>query len=352
MALFSSAVASAEENTPAFVDSSSHEVLLADPTVYRLGDRYYMAGTQPGQPQGFTVLVSDDLTHWSSTSPDRLPQLTPGADIYGTKGFWAPQFLPVGDKIYMLYTANEQVACAVADSITGKYHAFVPKGEDAAAFKPAPIDPSAGNIDPFLFRDRDGKYYLYHVRFDNGNYLWVGEYDIEKGKIVEGTLQPTFRVDQPWEHTRSYDSVPIMEGPTVVLIGDTYYLFYSANHFMSKDYAVGYATAPTPLGPWTKNPYNPIINTSLIGELGSGHGDVFTDTDGQLRYVFHTHYSADQVSPRRTRIVSLKVLPSEMAGAPARIVADPSTIIYPIVATADAPDKITTDPTAQRHEYK
>ena len=338
MALFSSAVASAEENTPAFVDSSSHEVLLADPTVYRLGDRYYMAGTQPGQPQGFSVLVSDNLTHWSSISPDRLPQLTPGADIYGTKGFWAPQFLPVGDKIYMLYTANEQVACAVADSITGKYHAFVPKGEDVAAFKPAPIDPSAGNIDPFLFRDRDGKYYLYHVRFDNGNYLWVGEYDIEKGKIVEGTLQPTFRVDQPWEHTRSYDSVPIMEGPTVVLIGDTYYLFYSANHFMSKDYAVGYATAPTPLGPWTKNPDNPIINTSLIGELGSGHGDVFTDTDGQLRYVFHTHYSADQVSPRRTRIVSLKVLPSEMAGAPARIVADPSTIIYPIVATADAPE--------------
>ena len=47
MALFSSVVTSAEENTPAFVDSSSHEVLLADPTIYRLGDRYLWRAPSP-----------------------------------------------------------------------------------------------------------------------------------------------------------------------------------------------------------------------------------------------------------------------------------------------------------------
>ena len=41
--------------------------------------------------------------------------------------------------------------------------------------------------------------------------------------------------------------------------GDTYYLIYSANHYESKDYAVGYATASSPKGPWTKYSGNPIL---------------------------------------------------------------------------------------------
>lgn len=41
----------------------------------------------------------------------------------------------------------------------------------------------------------------------------------------------------------NYISNPIMEGPSVIKLKDTYYLFYSANHFMNIDYAVGYAIA-------------------------------------------------------------------------------------------------------------
>ena len=311
------------ENRSEMADKATGELLLADPTVINIEGKYYMAGTQPGNPPGFTVLESDDLLHWRSTSADGLPQLTPGPEIYGTKGFWAPQFLPCGEKTYMFYTANEHVACAAADSLTGKY--------TAVSDTPEPIDGSCGNIDPFLFRDSDGKCYLYHVRFDNGNYLWVGEYDLEKGKLVENTLRPTFRVDQPWEHTLTYESVPIMEGPTVLKMGDTYYLFYSANHFMSKDYAVGYATAPTPLGPWRKNTDNPVISREIVGEAGSGHGDIFTDNEGELRYVFHVHNSDDKVSPRRTRIVTLKIIPSDNPAVPARIVADPTTLTKPLL---------------------
>ena len=317
-------------------DRATGELLLADPTVVTVDGRYYMAGTQSAGPQGFTVMESEDLVHWKPSASAGRPQLSPGPDVYGTKGFWAPQFVNVGDKVYMFYTANEQVACAVADSIAGRYHAFVPKDAGNEAMTPAPIDPSCGNIDPFLFRDRDGRYYLYHVRFDNGNYIWVGEYDIENGKIVESTLQPTIRVDSDWEHTRSYESVPIMEGPTVVMIGDTYYLFYSANHFMSKDYAVGYATAPSPTGPWTKCPDNPVISSQVTGEPGCGHGDIFVDRDGNLRYVFHVHNSDDEVSPRRTRIVTLKVLPPDADGAPSRIVADGSSLIRPVMVAPDA----------------
>lgn len=192
----------------------------------------------------------------------------------------------------------------------------------------APLDASEKNIDPYLFRDDDGKYYLYHVRFDHGNFLWVAEFNPETGTLVDGTLQRVFKNDQAWEDTGAYPSDPIMEGPTLIKIDDTYYLFYSANHFMSTDYAVGYATAPTPVGPWTKNEANPIISRNIVGEKGSGHGDVFTDNDGNLRYVYHVHNSDSVVSPRRTRIVTLNVDKSK--GQPYAITVDPESIIVPV----------------------
>lgn len=297
---------------------TGEELLLADPTIINLNGHYYLAGTQGGDPAGFTIYESDDLQTWKAT--DSLPNLEVGKEnVYGKFGFWAPQFFPHGGKMAMLYTANEQVAIAYADSLTGKY-----SGNGLA------IDDSEKNIDPFLFRDDDGKYYLYHVRFNRGNYLWVGEFDIESNSIVAGTLKQLFSNDQPWEHTLSFDSDPIMEGPTVVKLKDTYYLFYSANHFQSVDYAVGYATAPSPMGPWTKNPNNPIIHSSIVGEKGAGHGDLFVDNSGEYKYVYHVHNSDSVVSPRKTRILSLNFEPTENDSVPYNITVDPNSIIIPV----------------------
>lgn len=296
--------------------AAGEEIFFADPTIYAENGKYYLIGTRAGQPQGFAMLESDDLQTWAPIASDTMV-IRKGAGVYGDKGFWAPQIFKDGDKYYCLYTANEQTVVAKGDSITAVY----------TQENIEPIDGSEKNIDPFLFRDDDGKYYLYHVRFDHGNFLWVAEFDPSTGKVVDGTLTRCFKNDQPWEATDAYPSDPIMEGPTLVKIDDLYYLFYSANHFMSVDYAVGYATAPTPMGPWTKNPANPIINRELVGEKGSGHGDIFTDNDGNMRYVYHVHYNDSVVSPRRTRIINFNVDKSQ--GQPYNITADPSTIVVP-----------------------
>ena len=74
-----------------------------------------------------------------------------GRQTFGDKGFWAPQFFNLGDKYLYLYTANEQVAVAAGDSIEAVY----------TQTAVAPLDASEKNIDPYLFRDDDGKYYLY-----------------------------------------------------------------------------------------------------------------------------------------------------------------------------------------------
>lgn len=90
-----------------------------------------------------------------------------------------------------------------------------------------------------------------------------------------------------------------------------YYLFYSANDYRSIDYAVGYATSNSPMGPWTKNENSPIIHRSIVGENGSGHGDIFTDKAGNYYYVYHVHASKTNVAPRKTRIIPLHMEKNE-----------------------------------------
>ncbi len=298
-------------------ETTAQEIFFADPTIYTENGKYYLTGTRNREPLGFALLESDDLATWHVAKPDSMI-LTPGENTFGTQGFWAPQIYKLGDKYLFAYTANEQIVLAKGDSITALYTQEVAE----------PIDGSEKNIDPFLFRDDDGKFYMYHVRFDHGNWLWVGEFNPETGKFIEGTLKPVFRNDQAWEDTKAYPSDVIMEGPTVVKMDGKYYIFYSANHFLSDDYAVGYAVADSPLGPWTKNPANPMIHRNIVGEKGSGHGDIFTDNEGNLRYVYHVHHNDSVVSPRRTRIVKLNV--DKTNGHPYAITADTTSIIKPV----------------------
>lgn len=301
------------------------EIFFADPTIYHEGGKYYMTGTggSRGGPAGFSMLESNDLVNWMPPKGAREGVhmiMTKGDQAFGDKGFWAPQILKVEDAWYLTYTANEQTVLARSQSLLGP---FVQE-------EVAPIDGSEKNIDSYIFRDDDGKYYLYHVRFNNGNYLWVAEFDMQKGKIKPETLTQCFGQTEPWEATPNYESVPIMEGPTVLRMKDKYYLFYSANHFMNIDYAVGYAVADSPMGPWIKHGGNPIIHRSIVGENGSGHGDLFKGPDNRLYYVYHVHFSNDQVSPRRTRIVPVTMEWDNQSGL-YRFSVEKDQVIIPLV---------------------
>ena len=296
------------------------EICFADPTIIRENGKYYLTGTGENNPQGFTMLESEDLKSWHVMSGDSVQYiLKQGAQTYGDTGFWAPQWFEDNGRCYFTYTANEQTALAEADTWCG------PFVQNAIR----PIDGSEKNIDSFLFKDDDGKYYLYHVRFNHGNYIWVGEFDMQEGKIKPGTLRQCLTVTEDWEYTSNYISDPIMEGPTVIKLDGVYYLFYSANHFMNIDYAVGYATSSSPLGPWKKYKGNPIISRVLVKENGSGHGDIFTDNSGKYYYVYHVHASDTTVTPRRTRIVPLKMQKDESGIYDISIMAD--SIIKPCV---------------------
>lgn len=309
--------------TPRAAPAPATEIFYADPTIVSENGRYYLTGTRSGEPAGFALLQSDNLREWRpAVSASAGLILRRGDGVYGTANFWAPQIFHNGANYFLTYTANEHVALARSAALTGPYR------QDTVR----PIDGAERNIDSYVFHDDDGKYYLYHVRFRRGNFIWVAEFDPETGRLKPETLRQCFGRSQPWEATAAYSSPPIMEGPAVLKLRGKYYLLYSANHYRSIDYAVGYAVADSPLGPWVKPDHNPILHRSIVGENGSGHGDVFRNAQGALFYVYHVHHSDTSVSPRRTRIVPLVLRWNESASR-FDLAVDATHIIKPLVAT-------------------
>lgn len=301
-----------------FCFAGEQEVCLADPALYKHEGVYYLFGTEPPPQVGFRIYASKELENWyvPKTEYGGGYVLKAGEQAYGTEGFWAPQVLDYRGKVTMLYTANRQIAVAFADHPTGP---FLQKDI-------RPLNTDHQEIDPFLFQDDDGTLYLYHVRKHDGNHLYVAEMKDDLSGIKEETLKHCLSVQNgTWENTPDYSTEEIAEGPTLIKRKDTYYLLYSANHFMSVEYAVGYATSPTPTGPWTRYQDNPILRREFLGINGTGHGDIFIDGE-DLYYVFHTHASDEEVRPRHTMLVKMQF--QETTSGIDKLVVDYDTATY------------------------
>lgn len=271
-------------------------ILLADPTIFNDNGTYYLYGTggmTGHKGDGFEVYKSSDLKNWEGPcGADDGYCLKQSDATWGTTGFWAPQVFKKDGKYYFIYTANEQIAVATSDSPLG------PFVQDKAACIPA----EKKEIDPFVFFDGK-KTYMYHVRLQDGNRIFVSEMNKDMKSLKENTTRECIHAEGGWENTAK-SGWPVSEGPTVVKIGKTYYMFYSCNDFRNLDYAVGYATSTSPMGPWKKHE-TPIIIRGVIGANGTGHGDLFKNSAGEWQYVFHTHFSNSVVSPRKTAVVTL-----------------------------------------------
>jgi len=270
-----------------------NQISLADPTIFYHKGTYYLYGTvEGGSNEGFLVYTSADMKSWDGPKGIKEGYALKKGDAFGTKGFWAPQVFYYGNKYYMAYTANENIAVAVSDSPLGPF----------IQSKKEPLAAPVKQIDPFVYIDDNGKKYLYHVRLTEGNRIFVAEIADDFSGIKQETLRECINAKEPWENTANVEW-PVSEGPSILKHNNLYYLIYSANDFRNPDYAVGYATSNNPLGPWEKQKDSPILSKANIGINGSGHGDFFRDKDKALYYVFHTHNSNATVGPRQTAIV-------------------------------------------------
>ncbi|CAM4260420.1 family 43 glycosylhydrolase [Paenibacillus endophyticus] len=271
---------------------------IADPHAMFYEGVYYLYGTDtansPNMQTGIKVYTSTDLVNWTEKGYALRRE-----DSWGEKQFWAPEVIERDGTFYMYYAVEEHLAVATSDSPLGPFKQDVKE----------PIHQNPKEIDAHIFTDDDGKTYMYFVRFNNDNHLLVAEMNDDMKTIKENTIKMVFAATQEWENSQKAPVAKINEGPFVIKHKGTYYMTYSGNHFQSPDYGVGYATAPTPLGPWTKYEFNPIMKANALVP-GAGHHSLIQSPDGtELFMVYHTHYAIGQTEPRKLAIDRVQFVP-------------------------------------------
>ncbi len=259
----------------------------ADPYILLYNNKYYLYSTN--SPDGYLVYQSDDLTHWENKGLCLRKE-----DVMGDKWFWAPEVMYHNGKFYMVYTSEEHLGIAVSDSPTGPF-----RQEKKAWLN------ERNAIDGDFFADNDGTIYLYYVRFDNGNIIYGARLNSDF-TLDEASERRLIAAEEDWE-TRD---CLVAEGPFMLKHNGKYYLTYSANHYRSPDYAIGYAVSDSPLGPFVKYEGNPILHKNEYVN-GVGHHSFTTSKNkNQLICVYHSHNSLTTIHPRLTCIDLAEFLPS------------------------------------------
>lgn len=252
----------ANEITPKFpaLDQMSGNPILplftADPDIMYANGKYYIYPTATGpNASQFHAYSSTDLSNWI----DEGIVLDLANVSWAHTDGWAPSVIARNGSYYFYYTAQKKIGVAVGSSPIGP---FVDKGSALAAGDgPDPID-------PMVFMDTDGQAYLY----------W-GNTTINIQKLNTDMISFT----GPLGHNKPSN---YFEAPYVIKRNSTYYLMYSINDFSSDDYHVEYATATSPMGPWT---YKGRI-TSPIGNIkGPGHNAVIRKPGCSDEYYFIYH---------------------------------------------------------------
>ena len=268
----------------------------ADPFILPAADgRYYLYATSE-DGSGFPVHVSDDLHSWRACGA----ALDAARARWGAGCFWAPECYEIDGKYYLFYSADwkENPTGALENFRIGVAVADTPAGPFADLSDRPVFDPGYPVIDANLYRE-DGRCYLYYSRccYEHRVGQWEESwiYGVELKPDFSGvTGEPVLllRPEQDWEgRSAAATGRRWNEGSFLLRQGGRYYMTYSANCFAGPDYAVGYATAESPLGPFVKAAENPILERG--GEVtGTSHSCLFRTRQGQLLICYHGRTAA------------------------------------------------------------
>lgn len=287
---------------PLYSNPIGGAITMGDPFVLADGGRLFLYGT---------TAVNDGFKCWSSTNWINWTERgfayreTPAS--WAGKTFWAPEVIKYRGRYYMAFSGESatnksfgaRICLAVADRPEGPF----------TDFRAPLFDNGWSCIDAHIFIDADGTPYLF---FDKVGIIGKPPKQYLSGIIygvrlkadlsgIEGEPVLCVQADQPWELPEAGRS-RCNEGAFVFKRGDTYYMTYSANHYEEAIYGIGYATAKSLLGPWTKSAANPLVSQKPeIGISGPGHNCVLTSPGGKdLWMVYHTHEDTAKPSGKRT----------------------------------------------------
>jgi len=249
-----------------------------DPSVIRVGKEFWATATSSEWGPQFPLLHSRDLVNWELTGT-----VFPHRPEWAVANFWAPEISEFKGHYFIYYVGRKAggplaVAVATAEKPNGPYKDHGPL-----------VAQDAGSIDPVPVTDENGERYL--IWKEDGNsrrlpcILWAQKLSND-GTMLVGNRTEVLRNDGPWEGA-------VIEGPFVVRKGDWFYLFYSGSGCCGRgcNYALGVARSHKLLGPWEKNPANPLLAGNDDWKC-PGHGSIVDDGNGRYWLLYHS-YSAN-----------------------------------------------------------
>ena len=248
-----------------------------DPYVLVVGGTYWAYSTGSGG-RNLQVMSSSDLQHWSTVS-DPLPVLP----AWAQQGFtWAPGVLAAGGRYVMYYAVRDAAAGRQCISVATSATPAGPFVDTSTAPFICQLD-HAGSIDPVPFTGPGGVNYLLWKSEDNAigqpSHLW-GQMLSTDGRHLAGRPSMLLSETGGWQS-------PVIEGPSMVLAGGVYYLFYGAGDWSSSSAAMGYATCSSPLGGCRNASTASPWMASHGAALGPSGPSFFVGRDGVTRVAYH-----------------------------------------------------------------
>ena len=252
-----------------------------DPSIIRVGNDYWATATSSEWAPEFPILHSRDLINWEVVGA--VFQHRPA---WSTGNYWAPEISEYRGRYFVYYVGHKKdgplcVSVATARRPTGPYTDHGPL-----------VCQDAGSIDPVAVTDEKGERYL--VWKEDGNSrqqptpIWAQRLSNDGTRLV-GDKKELIRNDAAWE-------AQLVEGPFIQRRAGWFYLFYSGNACCGREcnYALGVARSRKLLGPWEKNPANPILKGNETWKC-PGHGSIVSDGRGRDFLLYHSYRAKDFV---------------------------------------------------------
>jgi len=253
-----------------------------DPTIIRVGKTYWTTSTSGDWAPEFTLYRSTDLLHWNAYG-----SIFPHPPAWAQSSFWAPELVADGGRVLVYYVARERdgplcVAVATAATPVGPY-------EDHGPI----VCQQDGSIDPAFVRDESGKPFL--IWKEDGNSqnkptrIWAQPLTPDLVHLTGDSAELLVNDPKSWEGG-------VIEAPYILRHDGSFYMFYAGNACCGTEchYAEGVARADHLLGPWTRDPANPIIAANGSWRC-PGHGTAVQTPAGKDLFLYHAYPTSGTV---------------------------------------------------------
>ena len=264
----------------------------ADPEAHVFHNEYWIYPTYSARYDEQVFLdafSSKDLVTW-----EKHPRIFSNVDAPWIKrALWAPSIVEKGGWYYLFFGANDIQNDQQLGGI-GVARARQPGGPFKDYLGKPLVDKfhnGAQPIDQFVFKDRDGSYYLIYGGWRHCNIAKLNDTFTGLIPFADGS---TFREITPQGY---------VEGAFMFIKDGRYYFMWSEGGWTGPDYAVAYATGASVFGPFAR--VGKILQQDLSVATGAGHHSVLHKAGSPHWYIVYHRRPLGEVD-RNHRVVCIE----------------------------------------------